>query len=213
MTDRSPHDSPSVPTRTEVAIAGYRGDTATAFRGLAAADPGVRAGALTALLRCAALEAPTVTLALADASPTVVRRAIEVAAHAFGDNLELDERLLDILASTNEVLVEVAAWALGERHQESESALAERVARALSQVVLEHGEPLAREAAVAALGSVGHQSGLAAVLHATADKATVRRRAVIALAAFDGPEVDQALEHARSDRDWQVRQAAEDLSA
>jgi uncharacterized membrane protein len=39
----------------------------------------------------------------------------------------------------------------------------------------------------------------------------VRRRAVIALAPFDGPEVDDALERARTDRDWQVRQAAEDL--
>ncbi len=43
------------------------------------------------------------------------------------------------------------------------------------------------------------------------DKATVRRRAVIALAAFDGPEVDAAIAGALQDRDWQVRQAAEDL--
>jgi hypothetical protein len=35
---------------------------------------------------------------------------------------------------------------------------------------------------------------------------------VIALAPFEGPEVDAALERARADRDWQVRQAAEDLS-
>jgi len=47
-------------------------------------------------------------------------------------------------------------------------------------------------------------------LAATTDKATVRRRAVIALAPFEGPEVDAALEIARTDRDWQVRQAAED---
>jgi hypothetical protein len=213
VTDHSPQNPPGNPSRTEVAIAGFRGDTATATRGLAAAGPGVRAGALTALLRCGALDASTVTLALADASTTVVRRAIEILAHAFPDDAALDARLLELLTSANDVLVEVTAWALGERHQESESALAERVAGALSQVVLDHGEPLAREAAVAALGSVGHQSGLAAVLHATADKATVRRRAVIALAAFEGPDVDAALARARSDRDWQVRQAAEDLTA
>ena len=41
----------------------------------------------------------------------------------------------------------------------------------------------------------------------------MRRRAVIALAPFEGPEVQAALEQARSDRDWQVRQAAEDLLA
>jgi len=39
----------------------------------------------------------------------------------------------------------------------------------------------------------------------------VRRRAVLALAPFDGPEVDEALRTALEDRDWQVRQAAEDL--
>ena len=46
-----------------------------------------------------------------------------------------------------------------------------------------------------------------------AGKATVRRRAVIALAPFDGPEVDAALHAALEDRDWQVRQAAEDQLA
>jgi hypothetical protein len=35
---------------------------------------------------------------------------------------------------------------------------------------------------------------------------------VLALAPFEGPEVDAALERAASDRDWQVRQAAEDLT-
>ncbi|MSX34038.1 MAG: HEAT repeat domain-containing protein, partial [Actinobacteria bacterium] len=66
--------------------------------------------------------------------------------------------------------------------------------------------------AVAALGALGDPSGLPAILSATTDKATVRRRAVIALAPFDGPEVDAAIEQATTDRDWQVRQAAEDLS-
>jgi hypothetical protein len=32
------------------------------------------------------------------------------------------------------------------------------------------------------------------------------------LAPFHGPEVDAALERALTDRDWQVRQAAEDVS-
>jgi HEAT repeat protein len=51
------------------------------------------------------------------------------------------------------------------------------------------------------------------VLAATADKPAVRRRAVIALAPFDGPEVEAALRRACHDRDRQVRQAAEDLLA
>ena len=65
---------------------------------------------------------------------------------------------------------------------------------------------------MAALGSTGHPDGLAAILHACDDKATVRRRAVLALAPFEGPAVDAALTKAAGDRDWQVRQAAEDLA-
>jgi hypothetical protein len=34
---------------------------------------------------------------------------------------------------------------------------------------------------------------------------------VLALAPFSGPEVDAAIRDALDDRDWQVRQAAEDL--
>jgi len=40
----------------------------------------------------------------------------------------------------------------------------------------------------------------------------IRRRAVLALAAFEGPEVEAAIERALTDTDWQVRQAAEDLT-
>ena len=65
---------------------------------------------------------------------------------------------------------------------------------------------------MAALGAIGDRRGLDAVLTAASgDRPAVRRRAVVALAAFDGPEVDAALERALTDRDWQVRQAAEDL--
>jgi HEAT repeat protein len=68
-----------------------------------------------------------------------------------------------------------------------------------------------REAAVAALGAIGDDRGLAAILTATKDKPAVRRRAVLALAPFEGPDVDAALARALTDPDWQVRQAAEDL--
>ena len=70
-----------------------------------------------------------------------------------------------------------------------------------------------REAAVAALGALGDEAGLPAILTATQDKPAVRRRAVLALAPFQGPDVDAALQRALNDHDWQVRQAAEDLLA
>ena len=69
-----------------------------------------------------------------------------------------------------------------------------------------------REAAVASLGAIGDHRGLPAIIAACSDKPAVRRRAVLALAPFDGPDVDAALAVARQDRDWQVRQAAEDVS-
>ena len=56
------------------------------------------------------------------------------------------------------------------------------------------------------------RGALPVVLAACDDKPAVRRRAVLALAAFDGPRGGSAAAAARStDRDWQVRQAAEDL--
>ena len=76
-----------------------------------------------------------------------------------------------------------------------------------------HPDPLCREAAVAALGAIGDPAGLPAVLAALEDKPAVRRRAAVALAAFDGPDVEAALRRCLDDRDWQVRQVAEDLLA
>ena len=102
----------------------------------------------------------------------------------------------------------MAAWASGERVPPEPGAV-----EALCAVALDHDDALCREAAVAALGAIGDEAALPTILAATRDRATVRRRAVLALAPFDGPDVDAALERARSDRDWQVRQAAEDLFA
>jgi HEAT repeat protein len=78
-------------------------------------------------------------------------------------------------------------------------------------VTTDHEDPLCREAAVAALGAIGDPAGLPAILAATTDRPAVRRRAVLALAPYAGPEVDAALARAHHDRDWQVRQAAEDV--
>ena len=82
---------------------------------------------------------------------------------------------------------------------------------ALASVAAGHVDALCRESAVAALGSLAHPSGLPAVVAGLDDKPAVRRRAVIALAAFDGPDADAALDRARSDRDRQVREAVEEM--
>lgn len=81
----------------------------------------------------------------------------------------------------------------------------------LIDLTTSHEDPLVRESAVAALGALGDERAVPAILRACADKPTIRRRAVLALAPFSGPEVDAALGRALEDRDWQVRQAAEDV--
>jgi HEAT repeat protein len=112
-------------------------------------------------------------------------------------------RLLD---DTDGSVAEAAAFALGERRPVSAGAITR-----LRTAATEHEDPLVRESAVAALGALGDERGLDVILHACADRPAIRRRAVLALAPFDGPAVDAALQRALEDPDWQVRQAAEDL--
>ncbi len=119
-----------------------------------------------------------------------------------------DERVdLDVLlADPDPTVVETACWAAGER-----SDRARHLTARLMELTTGHPDALCREAAVAALGAIGDPATVPAILAATEDRATVRRRAVLALAPFEGPEVEAALHRALEDRDWQVRQAAEDL--
>lgn len=117
--------------------------------------------------------------------------------------------LRPLLSDADPSVVEVAAWASGERGPEAGGEAVPDLVR----IATGHEDALCREAAVAALGAIGHADGLPAILAATTDRPAVRRRAIIALAPFEGPEVDEALRRALTDRDWQVRQAAEDLLA
>lgn len=189
--------------RRDVALAGHRGDATRARAGLHDADAAVRATALGALERCGALTAVDLERALGDAAGTVRRRALAVAATRAGDE---PPSLLALLSDPDPVVAETAAWAIGERSPAEPDAGA-----ALAEVATGHSEHLVREAAVAAIGAVGDPVGLPAVLAAFGERATIRRRAVVALAAFEGPEVDAALVRALEDRDRQVRQSAEDL--
>jgi HEAT repeat protein len=183
-----------------VAVAGHRGDVATARAGWAAADAVVRATALGALERLGELDDATLDDALADDDPIVRRRAAELAAtHRSVD-------LLAVLDDPDPRVVEVAAWACGEH----ESRRVEIVDRLIG-LATESPEALVREAAVASLGAIGDERGLPAIIAGCADKPAVRRRAVLALAPFDGDDVDATIASALEDRDWQVRQAADDL--
>jgi HEAT repeat protein len=153
--------------------------------------------------------------ALDDPAPSVRRRAAELAAR-LGTRRGVDRAatrgpLVARLDDSDVTVVEAAAWALGELGDDPHDDSLTITVEALAATVTIHPDPLAREAAVAALGAVGDVRGRAAVLAACTDKPAVRRRAVLALAPFEGPDVEAAIERALTDRDWQVRQAAEDL--
>ncbi|HVM41128.1 MAG TPA: HEAT repeat domain-containing protein [Acidimicrobiia bacterium] len=212
-------DEPDALDPAVVAAAGHTGemDADTLARAVGSAAPArTRAAALGALARHVtagradpSVLVDTVASATGDDDPAVRRRAAEVAAES------CDPRhvpaLLGLLADPDVLVSEAAAFGLGEVGEAAEHRSA--VVEALSAAATHHGDPLVREAAVAALGAIGDRVALPAVLAALEDRPAIRRRAVLALAPFEGEEVERALERARSDRDWQVRQAAEDLLA
>jgi HEAT repeat protein len=193
----------AVGRRRAAAVAGHQGDAVKARAFVADPEPSVRATALGALARAGSLAGADLVAALEDPSPVVRARAAELATGMPGN---IEPALAAVLDDPEAAVVEAAAWASGERRPPETGVVA-----ALAAVTTEHDDPICREAAVAALGAIGDPSGLPAVLAATTDRPAVRRRAVLALAPFHGPEVDAALERALTDRDWQVRQAAEDV--
>jgi len=210
-----PLDDPLARAAAAAAL-GHRGrwpaGTATSLSDTAAGDPDgrVRAAALGALARAGppSRAARAWSGAVGDPDPAVRRRACELAPVVArrAPSTGVAAPLVGLLDDPDPTVVETAAWALGEVGAATEATVAELAAHATG-----HHDPLVREAAVAALGALGDRRGLAAVLGACDDVPAVRRRAVLALAPFEGPTVEAALTRALADRDWQVRQAAEDL--
>ncbi|WP_420451435.1 HEAT repeat domain-containing protein [Ilumatobacter sp.] len=201
----APSDPETERRRRSVAVAGHRGDAATARAGLSDPAPQVRAVALGALERLGSLPDADLAAALADPHLDVRRRAAEISAgHPSVD-------LLGALADDDPRVVEIAAWACGE-HESRRDAVVER----LVELATTSDVALVRESAIAALGAIGDPRGLDAIVAGTRDKPAVRRRAVLALAPFvdhdeRAAEVAEAIARALEDRDWQVRQSAEDL--
>jgi hypothetical protein len=171
-------------------------------------DPRVRSAALGALVRRGSARRGRAAwlAATTDPDPAVRRRATELAAQIRPPSVV---GLLSLLADVDPLVAEAAAFALGEIPWEGRTRA--RVVGALAGAARGHPDPLVRESAVAALGAIGDERGLPAILTACEDRPPIRRRAVLALAPFEGPAVEEALDRALTDSDWQVRQAAEDL--
>ena len=205
--------------RRAVAVAGHAGDERSARAGLQDSEATVRATALGALARLGRLNATDLESAAGDRDPVVRARAAELAGVGSEVGSEPGNEaahggsggwIVALLDDPVAMVVEAACFGLGEMGEAT--CRIEAAVETLGRVARTHSDALCREAAVAALGAIGADAGLEAVLAAMADKPAVRRRAVLALAAFEGPEVEAALERALADRDWQVRQAAEDLT-
>jgi len=211
MRETSALDSPSFERAARAGALGHGRATVEQRAALAVVvrsdpDARVRAVALGALVRSSPRRdaAPVWRDAARDADASVRRRAAE-AAPALGAALPV-QPLVGLLDDADPLVAEAAAFALGEHPRAGTRAIA-----ALCRAATSHDDPIVREAAVAALGARGDPATRDVVLAACDDKPAVRRRAVLALAAFDGPEVEERLRRALEDRDWQVRQAAEDL--
>lgn len=203
-TESAPPPSPdpeAVERQRQVVIAGHTGDAAFVDEHRSDSSPIVRAAALGAWFRLGNCTAADVAGGFVDVDPRVRARAAELAAEV----PDIDPSLL--LGDDDPSVVEVACFACGENDWPPGQAPVTR----LAEVATGHDDPLCRESAAAALGAIGDPAGLDAVLIACTDRTTVRRRATLALAAFDDPRADAALHAALQDKDWQVRQAAEDL--
>jgi HEAT repeat protein len=217
----SPTEDPAVARAAELAGDGLAGPLTAAQVDRATAalrddlDARVRAAALGALVRGATPDvAMTAWCSVAtDPNETVRRRVADLGPAVTARDPMLEPEVavavVALLADTDVTVVVAAAGALGEL---AAAAVEAGAVPALAGVATDHDDALAREAAVASLGALGDPDGLPAILTACDDKPPVRRRAVLALAPFAGPAVDAALQAAATDRDWQVRQAAEDLS-
>ena len=188
------------PTRFDIIAAGFTNDADTARSGLSSDDPTFRTSALRALARIGVVTSAELTAGLTDPDADVRRTAVQLSA------THDDVNVSGLIDDPDVYVAEMAAWCIGERTSPTDDEV-----DALVRATTGHAEALVREAAAAALGSLGDTRGLDAIIAACSDKPAVRRRAVLALAPFDDPRVDEILRAALSDRDWQVRQNAEDM--
>ena len=194
-------------SKSALVAAGFgRGDAPEALlrRYLYGADVRLRVVALRGAARQDFLDDSEWLALLDDSEVTMRRDVVRLLAYREGTTDDLLRRLVVALDDDDALVSERAAFALGEHH--FSAALG-----AIAVMARDHEDARCRESAVAALGALGEESGLSTIIAALDDKAPIRRRAIVALSNFEGPEVDEALERAGDDRDWQVRAAVTQL--
>jgi HEAT repeat protein len=155
----------------------------------------VRQDLMTTTLWCGALD---------DNDVDVRRESLNLVAHSEGVDGAVLASIAHCLDDEDALVVDGAVFALGEH-------LYVDAVDAMVVIAMSHDDARCRESAVAALGAIGDDRARPAILGALEDKPPVRRRAIVALSNFEGPDIDAALERASEDRDWQVRAAVNQL--
>lgn len=165
------------------------------------ADPELRRLAVAAATPTPGVVATIGGMLGSDPDPAVRRECAEVLGVTGTGNPEL---LLAALDDPEAMVREAAATGLGETG-------ATEVVTTLATVAADPDEDrLVREAAVASLGAIGDAAALPVLLQlVTTGPPQLRRRCVVALSVFEGPEVENAIRAAASDRNPMVREAAE----
>lgn len=202
-------DEPTLPESIDEALlrAGFaqgEGFAALIVTNLQASEARHRVLALRAAVRQSLLTSDDWRRALGDHEVDVRREALNLIAHAAVRDPVIYIDIVGLLSDPDPLVVDGAVFALGEH-------LYVDAVEQLCAVALDHEDARCRESAVVALGEIGDDRGRSAVLAALDDKPSVRRRAIVALSNFEGPDIEAALERASGDRDWQVRAAVSQL--
>jgi len=142
--------------------------------------------------------------AIDDLDVDVRREALNQVAYAASLDAAVVEAIERQLDDEDPLVVDGAIFALGEH-------LYAGAVERLCEIATSHDDARCRESAIAALGAIGDDRARRVILAALDDKPPVRRRAIVALSNFEGPDIDAALERASEDRDWQVRAAVNQL--
>jgi len=142
--------------------------------------------------------------AFGDRDVDVRREALNQVAHAAIDDDDVLAAIVRLLDDGDALVVDGAVFALGEH-------LYVPAVEKMCLIATTHEDARCRESAIAALGAIGDDRARPAILAALNDKPPVRRRAIVALSNFEGPDIEAALARASEDRDWQVRAAVNQL--
>lgn len=188
--------------RRQIISAGFNGNHELIRSELGGSDPVLWRSALFAAERSSILDPADVLAALASPDPDIQHSGWTILARR--PTLLDNNQTTEAFARCSPEVRELACFALGEREPHP-SLTAALIGFSTDE------DPLVRESVVAALGSLGDPDGEAVVLAGCTDTVSIRRRAVLALIAFDSPASRHALEQLTQDRDWQVRDAAVEL--